>query len=138
MGVVHVDRPTAHIVARETDTNWEETFAPLLDRGGSSRVGSHLQVTDGIVVLDDVPDAQQFRVEELAIDAALTESLGLALALSTALPKEQQPGSFKIDVSIASSQEAPLASGKGCRARPARSRWKCYSPVLAVGWRTRR
>ncbi len=115
LGRLHVVRPTLHVVAGEQDSNLEQVFATLLSSPRASSVAAQLEVTEGTLVIDDVPASRQFRIENVALDCTLTEANdGITLAASGVLTDARLPGNFKIDIRTVGSakNETALASGK--------------------------
>jgi hypothetical protein len=115
LGQVHVDRPVVHVVARERDSNLEQAFASLLASPDGSRVAAQLEITDGTILIDDVPASRQFRIESLAVTCAISQvDETVALTVSGALSDNKEPGSFKIDLQTRGSaqNETALANGK--------------------------
>ncbi len=116
LGVLHVERPTVHVVANDKQTNLEQVFGSLLS-GGGKRVAAQFDITQGIVIIDDVPSSRKFRIEDLSIHAAIGTAdangeADISLTAFGALPQEQQPGSFKIELQIKTSADNVLAAGK--------------------------
>ncbi|MEX0978561.1 MAG: hypothetical protein WDZ48_06905, partial [Pirellulales bacterium] len=115
LGRIEVVQPTVHAVCREQDTNLEEIFAELLKGDSDSQVTAAVKITDGTVVIDDVPANRTFRIEKLAVDCAIANADNpIVLSAVGSLPEKRQPGQFKIDLRTARSSDGknPLASGK--------------------------
>jgi hypothetical protein len=115
LGLLHVERPELHVVARDKDTNIEQVFASLLSNSPDTAVGAQLEITDGTIAIDDTVTDRKFRIENLAVTCAIAaDQSSLTISASGALADPQQPGSFKIEISTegTANNGLPLASGK--------------------------
>lgn len=114
LGPIHVKQPIVHVVAGPTDTNLERVFAALFTGHDVSNIKVQLQITDGVVSIDDVPSSRQFQIEGLTLDCTIPDAdQPLVLVASGTISDKRQPGSFKIELrstGLAGSTESP--SGK--------------------------
>lgn len=97
VGRVDVEKLSIHAVCNEQDTNLERLFAEMLTRKSDSRVAAQVKISDGTLVIDDVPTGRTFRIEKLGVDCALADTeQPIVLSASGSLPENRQPGEFKI------------------------------------------
>jgi translocation and assembly module TamB len=114
LGQVRVERPTLHIVCQDKETNIEQVFAALLSGPGNTRLAAQLEVSDGTILIDDVPTHRQFRIENVSLNCTIADANeAIILAVSGSLPHEQQPASFKVDLRTQGSANVATALANG-------------------------
>ncbi len=114
LGPIQVERPIVHVVAGPTATNLERVFASLFSGQDVSNIKVQLQITDGVISIDDVPSSRQFQIEGLALDCTIADAdQPLVLVASGTISDKRQPGNFKLELRskrLAGSNQSP--SGK--------------------------
>jgi len=137
LGLLKIEQPVIHVVARETRSNVEDLLADILaaDESKAGPVGMHLQITDGTVLIDDLVAKRQFKVEALTVDFTISgHDRAMALATSGQVQNDKQPGEFKIELqtSPSSAEETALANGK-INCQTSRLPLELLEPVLRRG-----
>ncbi len=115
VGRVHVENPSVHLVAYESDTNLERVFAALLNSEEESKLTAQVSVTGGTLLYEDNVAGRQYQINKLTADCSLGSAAeGVTLAASGELAGQSEPASFQVDLRATPSKEtgAALANGK--------------------------